>query len=113
MKRSPRVSRRARNATHPKVPKPHWRKLSASAWKTDLGGHLPEVVILALSNEEFRKFHASTKTAKSYIDSRGFLKRKLIKLVFVNMVPTDNGSSWLVVISHTYESTAAVLAYQV
>ena len=91
---------------------PRWRKLSARAWKTDLGGDLPEVVILVLSDEEFRKFHASTKAAKSYIDKRHLLKRKLIKVVFANESPSGDGGEWFVIISHTIQSTAAVVAFQ-
>ncbi|MGH9727475.1 MAG: hypothetical protein ACRD4V_02650 [Candidatus Acidiferrales bacterium] len=91
---------------------PRWKMLSPAVWKTDLGDDLPEVVILMLSDEEFKKFHASTKAAKRYIDKRGFLKRKLIKVVFVNRVPNGNGGDWIVIIGHTVWSTAGVLAYQ-
>ncbi|HVA17687.1 MAG TPA: hypothetical protein VMV59_08245 [Candidatus Dormibacteraeota bacterium] len=91
---------------------PHWRKLRKGVWKTDLGGDRPEVVILILSNAEFSKFHASTKAAKGYIDKHHFLKRKLIKVVFANQSPRDNGGDWTVIISHTIQSTAGVIAYQ-
>lgn len=113
MKRSSRMPSRGKETAQPRVPKPHWRKLSASAWKTDLGGDRPEVVVLALSNDEFRKFHASTSAAKSFIDKRRFFKRKLIKVVFVNHAPNDDGTSWLLIISHSLQSTAAVVAWQV
>ncbi|HKV27419.1 MAG TPA: hypothetical protein VJN90_03990 [Candidatus Acidoferrales bacterium] len=84
-----------------------------SAWKTDLGGDRPEVVVLALSNEQFKKFHASTAAAKKFIDNGHFFKRKLIRVVFVNHAPNDNGTSWLLIISHSLQSTAAVVAWQV
>ncbi|HEV2617606.1 MAG TPA: hypothetical protein VGU63_13455 [Candidatus Acidoferrales bacterium] len=112
MKRTPQTSRRNRKPARLKVARPHWRKLSASAWKTDLGGRRPEVVVLALSNEEYRKFHASTTAAKRFIDRAHFFKRKLIKVVFVNHASSDDDSSWLLIISHSLQSTAAVVAWQ-
>ncbi|MGH9864797.1 MAG: hypothetical protein ACRD4H_05210 [Candidatus Acidiferrales bacterium] len=112
MKKTPRRSKPARKVT-PLFPTPRWRKLPKGVWKTDLGGKRPEVVILVLSNEEFRKFHASTRAAMSYIDKRRFLKRKLIKVVFANYAPNGNGGDWIVLIAHTDYSTAAVVSYQV
>lgn len=103
----------AKKKMRPLFSTPRWRKLPKGVWKTDLGGKKPEVVVLVLSNEEFREFHASTKVAKSYIDRRGLLKRKLIKVVFVNQAPNGSGGDWIVLIAHTYYSTAGVLAYQV
>lgn len=113
MKKTARRPRVSRETAQPRVPKPHWRKLSASAWKTDLGGDRPEVIVLALSNDEFRRFHASTSAAKSFLDKHRFFKRKLIKVVFVNHAPNDDGASWLLIISHSLQSTAAVVAWQV
>ncbi|HEV2223151.1 MAG TPA: hypothetical protein VGR84_09125 [Candidatus Acidoferrales bacterium] len=113
MKKRGKRPKPARKSMHAQFAIPRWKMLSRRLWKTDLGGDLPEVVILILSNEEFRKFHASTAAAKRYIDDHHFLKRKLIKVVFVNRSPNDDGTQWLVVISHTIESTAAVLAYQI
>lgn len=112
MKKTARRPKRARKPVRAKFPAPRWKMLSGAVWKTDLGGDLPEVVILVLSDDEFRKFHASTGAAKRYIDKRGFLKRKLIKVVFVNQAPSSNGGDWTVMISHTVWSTAAVIAYQ-
>jgi len=106
MKRKPTEKK-----VRPLFPTPRWRKRAKGVWKTDLGGKLPEVVILVLSNEEFRKFHASTKAAMRYIDRRHFLKRKLIKVVFANQYSNGSGD-WILIISHTDYSTAAVVAYQ-
>ncbi|MFI5073277.1 MAG: hypothetical protein WBE21_00235 [Candidatus Acidiferrales bacterium] len=113
MKKRGKRPKRGLKPMRAKFSTPRWKMLSRRVWKTDLGGDLPEVVILVLSNEEFRKFHASTAAAKRYIDDHHFLKRKLIKVVFVNRSSNDNGTLWLVVISHTIESTAAVIAYQI
>lgn len=107
MKRKP-----TKKKVRPLFPTPRWRKRAKGVWKTDLGGRRPEVLILVLSNEEFRKFHASTKAAMLYIDRRHFLKRKLIKVVFANHAPNGKGGDWIVIIGHTDYSTAAVLAYQ-
>ncbi|MHB8525214.1 MAG: hypothetical protein ACYDD2_03545 [Candidatus Acidiferrales bacterium] len=112
MKKTAKARRPARKTMQP-FAAPRWRKLPNGVWKTDLGGKRPEVVILVLSNEEFRKFHASTTAAKRYIDRRHFLKRKLIKVVFANHAKNGDGGNWIVMISHTDYSTAAVLAYQV
>jgi len=102
----------AKKKVRPLFPTPRWRKRAKGVWKTDLGGRRPEVVILVLSNEEFREFHASTKAAMRYIDRRHFLKRKLIKVVFANHVASGSGGDWITIISHTDYSTAAVVSYQ-
>jgi len=100
--------------SHPqRSPALAWKTLSPHAWKTDLGGELPEVLILRMSNKEFEKFHASEEAAKKFIDSLHFLKRKLINVVFCDVVPHKGGEEWYVVISHTTHSTAAVIAWQV
>jgi len=91
---------------------PHWRKLRKGVWKTDLGGDRPEVVILTMSNDEFREFRASSKAAKTYIDRRSLLKRKLIKVVFASVVPNKKGGSWFVIVTHTLWSTGGIVAWQ-
>ncbi len=103
----------AQEATQQKVPAPSWQTLSEGAWKTDLGVDQPEVVILRLSNEEFGKFHASKKAAKDYIDDHHFLKRKLIKVVFCDVQPAKDGHGWIVIVTHTAHSTAAIVAWQI
>lgn len=96
-----------------KLPAPIWQTLSEGAWKTDLGGDQPEVVILRLSNKEFEKLHASNEAAKDYIDSHQYLKRKLIEVVFVDVVPVKDGYGWWVINAHTTHSTDAIVAWQI
>lgn len=113
MEKTAKRPKRAQKPTQAKFPAPRWRKRAKGVWKTDLGGKLPEVVILVLSNKEFRKFHASTAAAKRYIDRHHFLKKELKKVVFANQMPNDDGGDWIIIIGHTDYSTGAVLAYQV
>jgi len=103
----------AQEAAKQKLPAPSWQTLSEGAWKTDLGGEQPEVLILKMSNEEFQKFHASKKAARDYIDDHHFLKRKLVKVVFCDIVPDKDGDGWWVIIPHTTHSTAVVVAWQI
>jgi len=103
----------AQEAAKQKLPAPSWQTLSEGAWKTDLGGEQPEVLILKMSNEEFQKFHASKKAARDYIDDHHFLKRKLVKVVFCDIVPDKDGDRWWVIIPHTTHSTAVVVAWQI
>jgi hypothetical protein len=90
-----------------------WKTLSERAWKTDMGGELPEVLILKMSNTEFNKFHASEDAAKKFLDSLHFLKRKLINVVFCDVVPHKGDDEWFVIVTHTTHSTAAVIAWQI
>ena len=113
MKKTAKQPKPAQKPRKAKFPTPRWRKRAKGVWKTDLGGKLPEVVILVLSDKEFRKFHASTEVAKRYIDRRHFLKKELEKVVFVNQAPNDSGSDWIIIIDHTDYSTAGILSYQV
>jgi hypothetical protein len=93
------------------VPPTKWRKLASGAWKTDLGDDLPEVAILRMSDEEFRKFSSSARFAKSYIDRKRYLKRKLIKFAFVSVPRRRRGCIWTVMLTHTPESTGKVVAW--
>jgi hypothetical protein len=92
---------------------PQWQKLSEDVWKTDLGAEWPEVVILQMSQDDFKDFHSSTAAAMDYIDKRGYLKQKLIEIVFGEVVPQKNdGGVWTIIVVHTLKSTAVVIAWQ-
>lgn len=97
-----------------KVPaKLGWKQLTPRRWKTDLGGKFPEIVILVMTNTEFKQFHSSTNAAMKFLDKSGLLKRKLIALVFVDVVDNPGGKDWIVIVSHTTHSTAGVLAWHI
>jgi|HubBroStandDraft_5_1064220.scaffolds.fasta_scaffold94638_1 hypothetical protein len=95
-------------------PPPQWQTLSATAHKTDLGGKLPEVVILLLSDKIFQKFSKSPEAAKRFIDNLHILKQPLIKLKFADRTPDREtpGGDWIVIVPHTTKSTAIVVAWQ-
>ena len=103
----------AQEAAPQKTPTPSWQMLSEDVWKTDLGADRPEVVILRMSNEEFEKFHRSKKAAKEYIDNRHLLKRKVIKVMYIDVVPVAGGRAWLLIFNHSIHSTVGVLAWQI
>jgi hypothetical protein len=89
-----------------------WRLLKPSVSKTDLGGDLPEVAILTLSNEEFEKIHASEIAAKKYLDDQKILKRKLIHAIFPDVTPREDGGGWILIVAHTGKSTGCIVAWQ-
>jgi hypothetical protein len=89
-----------------------WHLLKPGVTKTDMGGDLPEVAILTVSNEEFEKIHASKIAAKRYLDSQKILKRKLIHVVFCDVRPRDDGGYWILTVTHTVYSTACIVALQ-
>jgi hypothetical protein len=91
---------------------PVWKTLSASRWKTDLGGDLPEIVILVMTNDEFEKFRKSKRAAMKFVDDEKLLKRKLINLIFADVMGTKGGECWIVVLTHTTHSTAVIIAWQ-
>jgi hypothetical protein len=91
---------------------PQWQKLSEDVWKTDLGVDRPEVVILEMPDDDFKKFHSSTATAKDYLDKRRYLKRELIAVVFGEVVPQNDGGVWTIIVAHTVKSTAVIVAWQ-
>ena len=99
----------------PKLESLKWDLLKPNIAKTDLGGNLPEVVILRLSNEEFEKIHASKIAAKKYFDGQHIFRRKLIRVVFCSVWPQphDPGGDWIVATTHTVYSTACISAVQV
>jgi hypothetical protein len=66
-----------------------------------------------MSDEEFKKFHSSARFAKSYIDKHRYLKRKLIRFLFINVVAQrKHGGHWSLLLVHTPLSTAKVIAWQ-
>jgi len=95
-------------------PPPQWQTLSANAHKTDLGEKLPEVVILLLSEQTFKKFSKSKKAAMKFIDDLHILKQPLLHLNFADITPdvAAPGGEWILVIPHTLKSTATVVAWQ-
>src|SRR5215472_4386055 len=75
-----------------------WHLLQPTVTKTDLGGDLPEVAILTLSNDQFQKI----------------FKKPLINVVFCGVTASDDGmGQWILIIPHTYQSTAFIVAWQV
>jgi hypothetical protein len=94
-------------------PPPQWLMMAKNAYKTDLGDALPEVVILTMSAEAFKKFSKSKRSAMEYIDGLHILKQKLIDLVFADVWPAEpTGGEWILIISHTTHSTATVVAWE-
>ncbi len=95
-------------------PPPQWQTLSATAHKTDLGEGLPEVVILLLSDQAYKKFVKSKKAAMKFIDGLHILKQKLINLIFADQVPSviGPGGEWIAIVIHTTRSTATVVGWQ-
>jgi hypothetical protein len=112
MKRSRRKGRPLAPIKIRKLRKPNWRKKRGGVWYTDLGGKLPDMAILCMPDTEFKKFRASRKMAMKYIDRRHILKRKLIGLVFGNIVANKTDNCWVVMIAHTLHSTAVITAWQ-
>ncbi len=98
----------------PKLESLKWNLLKPNIAKTDLGGNLPEVVILRVSNEEFEKIHASKIAAKKYFDGQHIFRKKLIRVVFCSVWPQphDPGGDWIVATTHTVYSTACISAVQ-
>ncbi len=112
MKRSTRNGRRLAPIKIPKLRKPNWKRKRGGAWYTDLGGKLPDMAVLCMTNAEFKKFRASRKAAMNYIDRRHILKRKLINLVFGSIVRNKTDHGWVVMMAHTLHSTAVITAWQ-
>ncbi|MGA8038383.1 MAG: hypothetical protein WA823_16880 [Candidatus Acidiferrales bacterium] len=95
------------------VPPPQWLMMAKNAYKTDLGDILPEVVLLTMSAEAFKKFSKSKRAAMAYIDGLHILKQKLISLVFADIWPQKpSGGEWILIIIHTTHSTATVVGWQ-
>ncbi len=95
------------------LPPPQWLMMAKNAYKTDLGDILPEVVLLLMSPEAFKKFSKSKRAAMDYIDGLRILKQKLIDLIFADIWPDkEGGGEWILIISHTTHSTATVVAWQ-
>jgi len=90
-----------------------WQMLKEGVTKTDMGEGLPEVAILIVSNDQFKKIRASKKAAKEYLDSQHIFKRKLIKVVFCDVTPSDDGDGWILLLPHTPHSTASISAWQI
>ena|ERR1700686_3276687 len=109
----PRERSFAREEAKAKLPTLEWKMLSEEASKTDLGPGLPEVAILKVSNEQFKKIRASKHAALDYLEDQHIFKRKLIKVVFCDVTPNDDGDGWFLMMPHTPLSTASIVAWQI
>ena len=89
-----------------------WQVLSPGVAKTDLGGDLPEVVILKLSNDQFKKIYPGTNAARDYFNSQNIFKRKLINVIFCDVTPSKSNADWILIVPHTLHSTASITAWQ-
>ncbi len=97
------------------VPPAKWRKVAKNAWKTDLGAGLPEVVIVEMSNSEYKKFRSSERAAKRYINNRKYLRKPTREVVFTkgaSSLGTDGDLGWIVIIAHTPDSMVLIAASQ-
>jgi hypothetical protein len=90
-----------------------WHMLKEGVSKTDMGHGLPEVVILKVSNDVFEKIHASEDAALDYLEGQHIFKRKLIKVIFCDVTPSDDGDGWILLMPHTPRSTASISAWQI
>lgn len=80
--------------------------------KTDLGGDFPEVAALSVTNEQFKQIRASKAAAMKSLDN-GIFKKKLVKVVFCGVHRNKGGEGWILIVPHTYQSTAFVIAWQI
>lgn len=97
------------------MPPSKWRKLAKNVWKTDLGAGLPEIVVVEMSNEEYRKFRSSKNTAMKYINDHKFLKKPTREVVFTKGAPLRGKGGdfgWIVLIGHTPDSMVLIAASQ-
>jgi hypothetical protein len=96
------------------VPPAKWRKLAKNAWKTDLGADLPEVVVVEMSDEEYKKFRSSEAAAKKYINDHKYLKKPTRRAVFTKGAPVrgKSGGTWIALIAHTPDSMVLIVASQ-
>jgi len=90
-----------------------WEFVKEGVVKTDLGGELPEVLVMTMSNEEFKKIHGKKKAAMHYLDAQNIFKRKLVNLVFSEVTKHAKGIFWVVIAAHSGKSTASLVAWQV
>lgn len=91
-----------------------WHLLQPTVTKTDLGGDLPEVAILTLSNDQFQKINGNKDDAMKYLIDQKIFKKPLVNVVFCGVTPSNDGTGqWILIIPHTYTSTASIVAWQV
>lgn len=90
-------------------PDPRWKAAGPGRWKTALGPDYPEIVLLYLSNDDYKKFSANPKT---YVDDLHILAKKINKVVAGEIVPGKGAAPWCVHIIHTPNSTVTYVAWQ-
>jgi len=88
--------------------KPEWKSVSPGVWKTDLGEGQPEIAILRLSDDDYKEL---VKNPKSFLDSRHVFRHKLNKAEAVGDDPPPTGGGWIVIATHTPNSTSSYVAW--
>jgi len=104
----------AEETSLPDLAKLQWHLLQPNATKTDLGGNLPEVAIVTLSNDQFQLINGKESAAMKYFEEQKIFKRNLYHVKFCDVTASRDGTGpWILTVSHTYLSTAYVVAWQV
>jgi hypothetical protein len=96
------------------VPPAKWRKLAKNVWKTDLGADLPEILVILMSDEEYKKFRSSEKAAMKFLNDHRYLKKPTVGVVFTKEAPKrgEAGGAWIAIIEHSRDSMVSVVASQ-
>ena len=104
----------AEESSQPNLASLQWHLLQPNVTKTDLGGDLPEVVVMTLSNQEFQAINGDTNVALKFLIDQKIFKKKLLKVVFCGVTASADGMGrWILIVPHTFQSTAYVVAWQI
>ncbi len=104
----------AEESSQPNLASLQWHLLQSNVTKTDLGGDLPEVVVMTLSNQQFQAINGNTNAALKYLIDQKSFKKKLLNVVFCGATASADGmGQWILIIPHTFQSTAYIVAWQI
>lgn len=104
----------AEEASQPDLASLKWHLLQPNVTKTDLGGELPEVVVMTLSNQQFQTINGNKNAALTYLINQKIFKKKLLNVVFCGVRASADGmGQWILILPHTYQSTAFIVAWQI
>jgi hypothetical protein len=84
-------------------------KQTKNGWITKLGAGRPEIVVLQLTDDEYKQM---LKRPKAYFEKLRIFSKKPNKVKFCVTYSGSKGCVWNIVITHTPNSTLAVTSWQ-
>lgn len=85
------------------------KRIPKRVWQKSLGPDQPEIAVLRLPSEEYKRF---AKSPMEYLEEHRVFRAKLNRVVRCHVKSNKKSAAWIVVVEHVPESTVFYIAWQ-